>query len=312
MLDVLARNWPLKVLALVLAYAVWFSVIDEERVVEDLTIPLEVTLSDDQILRSEVPAAVSLRLEGTETAIRRLNPRGIVARVDLSESIPGEQEIRIEESNLFGLPREFSTRFINPDRLTVTLSRKARRRVPVEATLLGRPTDGFKLYSAEAQPTRVQIEGPAEELDAIEVVRSTPVQLDGRSSAFSARATIAPESPYVQVLGDADLRVRLVIAETPVERRFAEVPVVLSPPGLEWVSTPESVSVTLEAPPALLDALQATGLRAVADVSGLDPTAETQQVSVTVAFPEITAQDQALIQIKSFSRNQVSVRRREA
>lgn len=311
MLEVLARNWPLKLLALILAYAIWFSVIDEERVIEDISIPLELSLTADQILRSEVPAAISLRLEGTETAIRRINPRGIVARIDLTGRASGEQEIRLDTEHLVGLKREYAVRFMTPDRLNVTLSQKVRRRVGVEPTLLGRPSEGFKLYSAETQPTRVEIEGPAEEIEAIDVVRSTPVQLEGRRASFTTRATLAPESPYVSVLGDAGLRVRLLIAPLPVERRFTDVPVVLDPPREGWRAVPATVGVTLTAPPRVLDALAQGGLRAVADGSALDSEAETQQVSITVAFPETTELDRPLIQIKSLSRDRVALRRQD-
>ena len=72
MLDLLRSNWPLKALALALAFTIWVAVTGEDRVLHDLSIPLEIELSADQVLASPVPNTVSVRLRGAASLMQAL------------------------------------------------------------------------------------------------------------------------------------------------------------------------------------------------------------------------------------------------
>ena len=88
--DRLLRNWPFKLVALVLAFAIWVAVTGENRIVKDFSVPLEIELSDARILASAPPNNVTVRLRGPEGLLRRLDPVSMAMRVDLGDAPPGD------------------------------------------------------------------------------------------------------------------------------------------------------------------------------------------------------------------------------
>ncbi len=312
MLERVLNHWPLKLLSLALAYAIWFSVIDENRIVQDFTIPLDLRLEEGQVLASEVPTTALVRLAGTETGVRRADALGMAVVLDLTDTPPGEHEIPLTGTNLVGIPRELSVDFINPGRLKLTVAARARKSLPIEPTLLGKPADGYALYSAEVFPERLEVEGPAEDLESMEVLRTSAIQLEGHREPFTKNVVTVPDSEFVRVVGRQEIQVQVIVDATPVERRFENVPVILSGPARDLQFSPRTVSVTLAAPPDLLDTLAPELLRAVADVSRLDPARREQQVSITVDFLQVPLEDLARVSVVSYSTREVTVRRPEA
>lgn len=312
MLERLQHNWPLKLLSLALAYAIWFSVIDESRLVRDFTVPVELQLSDSQAAASEIPITANVRLEGTETGIRRADRVGMELAIDASTLAPGQHEIVLTRSNLSGIPSDLDLRFINPERIQLTLTPKVRRQLPVEPTLLGKPADGYTLYSADVTPKFLFVEGPDTAVNSMTLLRTNPIRLDGRTAPFTVSAITTPESPHARVVGDPSIRVEIAVDQTPIERRFQNVPVILSGSSGKLDYSPKTVNVTLSGPPSLLDTLAPELLRAVADVGGLDPGGGAKQVPITVDFLQVPLEDLERVTVNAYSTRQITVRRLEA
>ena len=57
MLERLLANWPLKALALVLAFAIWLSITGQDRTVRDFTVPLEIVFGSDRTAETPPPTA---------------------------------------------------------------------------------------------------------------------------------------------------------------------------------------------------------------------------------------------------------------
>ena len=308
MLDRIIAHWPLKLLSLALAYSIWFSVIDENRVVQDYSVEVELLTTPTQIVASDVPTTATIRVEGTETAIRRLDPVSLAIALDLQNLTPGTHDLPLTADRLRGLDPAYALRFINPARLTLKLSQRQNKLVPVEATLLGRPAEGHALYSAEVSPTRVRIEGPEEDLAMIELLQTNPIRLDDRRGSFSISVTAAPDSPYVQMVGNSGFQVQVTIDETPVERRFENVPVILAGAPGSFDVSPKLVSMTLSGPPRLFDELGPEFLRATANGAVLDPTRDEQKLSIRADILG-GVDERGLITVRSYSDSEVVVRR---
>ena len=174
MLDRLAAHWPLKLLALALAFAIWVSVTGESRVVQDFRVPLEVQLRDKIALASSPPTTVDVRLRGVESVMRRLDPVRMVMRVDLREADEGEQDLVLARDSLSGVPRGVDVDFIDPNRVQVELVRVESFDLPVEPTLVGQPAAGYSLYDAIVNPKEISVEGPEEQVRGLEVTADQP------------------------------------------------------------------------------------------------------------------------------------------
>ncbi|HEX6853214.1 MAG TPA: CdaR family protein [Candidatus Polarisedimenticolaceae bacterium] len=308
MFDAMVRRWPLKLLSLVLALAVWIAVTGESRVVQDFRVPVDFQLGAPFILEGAIPTTIGVRLRGPETTLRRLAPFNLALRVDLRGADVGERSVQLAESQLDGVPPGVDVEFIDPGRLSLTVTRRSRRTVPVAPAFVGKPAAGRAFYWAQAKPETVEIEGPAAKVDAVAHVRTDPIHLDGRSLPFTVRVGAVPDAADVRVVNARPIEVLAHVDVAPVEASFDDVPVLLAGKVWEAVVSPATVRITLAGPAPLLQAIRPTQLRAVADLEGLSPRTEAHQVPLRLDFVGVPLEDLARITVRQMAPSRVRVR----
>jgi len=307
MLERVLANWPLKLLALGLAFAIWVSVAGERWILQDLQVPLDLSLAHDLVVSTNAPTTVTVRLRGLESRMRRLDPVPIALRVDLTDATPGDHDLLLSPRDLVGVPGGVEVDFVRPDRLRLQLDRRLKRDLPVEPTFLGRPATGFSVYGTEVTPEVLSVEGPASQVADLEVLRTSPIRLDGRSAPFVARVGIVLDRARVRVTDPRPLEVRVVVDARAAERTLESLPVeVVSAVGSVTV-VPETLDVTLSGPPNVLKGLEPSQVRPVVDATGLVARSGPQAVDVRVVFENIPAGERMRILVKSISRKRVLV-----
>ena len=308
MLELLTHNWPLKLLAVALAFAIWVSVTGEDRVVQDFSLPLEVNLSNEPVvLSSEMPNTVLVRLRGAQSLMRRLDPVPLSVSIDMSQAPPGDHDVLLSQADVLNVPRGIDVEFIQPDRLALKLERRRSRELAVEVTTVGQPPEGFHYYGSVADPAAMKVEGPESEIEILETLRTNPIRLNLRTEPFVVRVNPQVEG-NVRVVDPQFLEVRVNVAPAPSVRKLAGLPIELvgAPRGSRV--SPDRVDVTLSGPPAILDRVLPEQVRVVADASGLLPANRAQQVDVVAELTGISPRDRSLITVKSISRPTVSLR----
>ena len=117
--------------------------------------------------------------------------------------------------------------------------------------------------------------GPSSRLRQIELVRTQPVDMEGRLQSFKIRRTVLPPA----VAGAARLEpdrvlVDVAIAELTATRELADIPVRwLLAPGAPAIrgTKPEKVTVTLQGRPEALRLLEPAAVAVYVDCVGLAP-----------------------------------------
>lgn len=307
MLDRVRANWPLKLLAIALAFAIWVSVTGENHIVQDFRVPLEVRLDDDRVLASAPPNTVTVRLRGAESLMRRLDPVPIVLRVEVAEAAFGEQDVQLTPDDLGGVPRGVEVDFIDPDRVRLSVDQRERREISIEPTFLGQPADGFAFYGASVAPESLIVEGPLSVMAEMTVLRTNPIRLDQRTAPFVARVGVVPESTLVHIRDNRAPEVRVFVDAAAVEKQVNGVRVTVSGSSFSTSAQPARLDLVFAGPPQIVDRLTPERVRLVADAGGLQPSAEPQNVDVRVDFVDISAEEQARISVKSISRRTVDV-----
>lgn len=308
MLDYVLRNWPLKLLALALAFAIWVAVTGENRIVQDFRVPVDIALPRGLIPGESSPTTVNVRLRGPETLFRRLDPLPLELNVDLRDASPGPRNVQLSAANLAGVPRDVEVAAIEPDRFRVLLERRTRRVVPVAPFFVGQPPPGYAFYDARIIPDSLEVEGPDSRVSVLTGLRTDPIHLEGRTSSFSTRVNAVPTSAEVRVLDPRPLEAQVEIDEAPVIVTFHGVPIVLAGQAYEAMVVPTNLSATLSGPPALLRRLRREKFRAIVDLTGLAPAAESYHLPVRVDFLDMPTRDLTRITVRSVSRPRVSVK----
>ena len=308
MLDQLQRDWPLKVVALVLAFGVWVSITGQGRTLKDFTVPLEIDFGEERIATKPPPTTVTVRLEGSRTSIRKLDQDqlALTVRLDLRGAPTGEREIQFSEGHLDGVPGGVDVSFFNPDRLRLVVDRRAQRKLRVTPAFVGQPPQGHSLYLARVTPEVVLVEGPQAALDILSELHTDAIALEEHKESFVASVNVVPQDPQVSVLTIGPLEVRLMIDVSPVEVVFDRVPITLRSAGLEAKISPATAQVTVSGPPALVRQLTVRHLTAVAEVTDPQPVGR-HRVSVLGGVQNLLPAQKGLITVESVAPAQVSV-----
>jgi YbbR domain-containing protein len=307
MLALLTRNLPLKVLSVLLAFAVWVAMTGESAIVQDLRVPLDIALPANLVPGESPPRTVSVRLRGPESLLRRLDPLPLEVHVDLRDAVQGPRNVQITPDAVGGVPAGIEVALIEPERFRIQLDRRARKSLPVVPAFLGQPPPGYAVYDVRVEPESVEVEGPETHVAALGRLRTDPIHLEGHSESFTVTTSAVPTSPEVRLLDTRPIEAQVEIDRAAGSRVYDTVAVVLAGQVFEARATPAAIAVTLSGPPFLLTRLRPDQLRAVADIHALEPRTEAYEVPLRVELLGVDARDLARVTVKALSRPRVAV-----
>ncbi len=304
----LIRNWPLKLLALGLAFAVWVAVTGESRVLQVYTVPIDIKLPRDSVLAGPAPTKVSVSLRGPESQIRRLDPLRLSFRVDVSDAPTGQRNVQLAAESLSGLPPGIEVVQIEPDRLLLAVDRRMQKVLRVAPSLVGAPPPGYHFYGIRVAPDTLEVEGPQSEVAGLDRIRTDPIHLEGHTAPFAITVNAVPDRPATRVVDPREISAQVEVDVAPVRITFDAVPVVFANQDYVATAQPPQVRVVISGPPALVRGIRAEQIRPVAELSNLAPRREPYSVPIRIEFVGIAASDLARLAVTSVSHARISAR----
>jgi YbbR domain-containing protein len=281
------RNPGLKLVSLLLAFFLWFSINVSERDAEGtIELPLQVrSLASGLIVTSQPAKPIAVTLRGPRTIIDGVDERRERFSIDLSGAAPGETRVELNGDMIRPeLPRRLKIVRIEPARAKVRVERLARRRLPVKAELAGLPPLG---YTAEASvtPADVEVSGPASKVEELKEIKTEPVELHGAPEPVQRSVLLSWAGDFVSFTPD-HVNVGITFAPTMMSRKFEHVEVTVRnvPAGLHMRLTPPRVDLTVQGPQKLLASYTLPDGSVWVDAAGLDPGAH--RVTPHVELPQ--------------------------
>lgn len=204
------RLWGLRLLALAIAVALWYSVSleDRETLAERL---VEASVSYNRpvgfVILDPVPN-VNVRLRGSSKEIRQLNPFQATVQVELLQAQAGVVSITLGPDDV-QVPGDLEVVSIDPNVIRVELDREITQRVPVRVQLTGTQAEGVKVGEPEILPNQVLVTGPESLLKRLEWLDARPLSLEGRTVTFEETVSVAPTDPLIQVVQPTKVNVRV-------------------------------------------------------------------------------------------------------
>ncbi|HEY3202943.1 MAG TPA: CdaR family protein [Thermoanaerobaculia bacterium] len=222
---ILFRNAGTKLLALAIACITWFVLSGErrERISErSYRIPLSVVnIPPGTMIVSPLPDAVDVRVRGSFTQLRQLEPAKLEAVIDLIDAVPGEKRYPLEPGDI-NVPRKVEVIAISPPEVRLTLDQVAEKTLPIVPDVTGEPAPGAKIEEVMVEPRMARVAGPAKTLARLAAVRTEPVSVEGRDASFAAPTIVALQAPGVRVREGQVVTVRVrmrLLATTPPAAR---------------------------------------------------------------------------------------------
>ncbi len=222
--------------------------------------------ADKMLLVSEIPDRVRLRLRGSRSRLNALRQDDLHP-VEVRLKSTSEPSYYFEEEQ-FDMPAGIEVTQVTPSSFDFRWVKQAERDVPVEVSLSGELKEGLEWAGpAEVVPTLVRVQGPRDVVNAIQQVRTTDIDVSNLGIGVMQRDVplIGPPSHtrFDSQTALVTLRVQLEMKERALSAMSVEVE-----GGAVRSLRPRRVSLLLRGPAALVDELDPSLLRVVADVSG--------------------------------------------
>lgn len=282
----LRRDPWTKLLALGLACAVWYLTNVRERDAERIVdLPVVMRRVPRHLVVTEWPLdRVLVTVRGPGALLDGIDERRSRVVVPLAGLQPGENAIDLKTAHIEPeLPSSLSVVRIQPGRTTVVAAAVKKRRVPVRAVTAGTVAAGYRLARIELDPDQVEVAGPAAEVDPLEDVGTTPIDIADAAAPMTVRARLEWAGDFVTLMPDRVV-VRLDIQPIAVIRRIDDVSVEVRG-AKRFRIEPPTVSLTVRGPAAVLEDFALPPGAVYVDVTGLPAGAHDVAVTVDVPAP---------------------------
>jgi YbbR domain-containing protein len=219
------RHLGLKVMAVALATLLWLIVAGDHLVERSLRVPLEYrNIPPELELVGDPPTEVDVRLRGSSALLGRLEPRDIVAVLDLSTARPGSRMFHLRSDEVRA-PYGVDVAQVIPGTLAVDVEKSGRRTVPVVPALDGEPAPGFVIGRVTSEPPTVEVAGPESRLKQLTGATTEPVQVTGSHARVQDIVTVGITDSAVRLVQPQNATIIVEILPAPVERDLSGVPI---------------------------------------------------------------------------------------
>lgn len=286
----LTDHWGLKLVSLLLAIGFWFYAVGEETIEVVRNAPLRVETDKKELsIAKKSVSMLAVRIRAPRALLSVLSSGELSAFHQITEvKQAGEYSFRVAASDVKLPSGEIRVVGIFPEIVTVSIDETIVKKLPVEANLVGEPAFGYGVLKdkLEIDPDAILVEGPKVRLTQVDVVKTEPIELVGRTRSFRKLARVVLE-PDFKATSETIIDVFVPIYEEYSERMFKDIPV--KPLGVPSKGDfaeleDETVSFELKGPVSELEKLLRSEVFVYADVTGLGKGAH--EVPVRFILPD--------------------------
>lgn len=290
MKEKLLKNWGLKLMAVLIAFLVWFLVanIEDYTVTKTITgIPVEI-MNEDAITGQDMVydiiqgKTVDIKVEGRRSIVEQLTQEDFTATADLSElSITNSVQITVEAASSV-VRREVVISIVD-SMMKVAIEERGEQKLPISVITSGQTQEGYAVVSAAATPNMVTISGAASLVKDVKTVQVI-IDVEGLNTGITTRGDLILLDADGDTIDAEKLTLNLTSVAVNVSiQKTKEVPITVTPTG--EVAEGYSIAGEIEyQPTTVLIAGDAEELRNVREINigDIDVTGKTADYEVTV------------------------------
>ena len=205
------HNFLLKLMSLLLAFGLWYTVSREPFLEVQVSVPVEFRNVPEnlEIGLEHIPQA-EIRVRGPARVVRDLKPSDVRAEIDLANAQPGEHTFDLTGQHIRAA-RELSVVQVVPSQLHLDLDLRATREIEILARVLGSFAPGLRVARVVTAPQRVLVRGPKRRVDALESAFTDPVDASGTLHRGTFMTHVYLSDPLVQVVNPAPVEVTVIM-----------------------------------------------------------------------------------------------------
>ena len=209
------KNAGLRLIALFLAFGVWFVVSAPRRELASerrFAAPLSlVGLSREFVITTPVPDTISVRLRGRASDLRSLSSSSLEVPLDLAW-IQQTSDVTITmRPQAVHTPPDVEVVALDPNKLQFHVEQLRQRAIPIRPFLLGQPPPGYLIGDPTLVPDRALVSGPASQILKMSEVGTERIVMTGRTATFVQNVAVVSDSPLVRVVAPLTTQVTVPI-----------------------------------------------------------------------------------------------------
>jgi YbbR domain-containing protein len=205
-------NFFLKVLSLLLATLLWFSIARDQQPAEVAIhapivfqhVPRQLEISSESIPEAQI------RMRGPERMIRQLKTNEVQAEIDLTGVKSGERTFDLT-SHQVRHPKDIEVVQVVPSQLHLAFDMRSTREVEIRPRVTGNFATGVQIVRVDTDPPRITITGPRNHVDKIDAATTDPIVATGTLGTAVFTTNVYVSDPLVQVEGAGSIRVTVVV-----------------------------------------------------------------------------------------------------
>src|SRR5262249_14793986 len=144
----------------------------------------------------------------------------------------------------------------------------------------GAPPHGYVVKDIEVVPSKVEVSGPAPQVEKLETVMAAPLDVSHLTESQTQDLSLrGPDGDQV-TLGVNQVRARVEIQEVMVTQEFRRMKIEVKNAAFRAVPTPARVDVTVRGPQRLVEQLKIWDGEIFVDAAGQEPGTVTLPVNV--------------------------------
>lgn len=246
------RNYSLRLLALLLAFALWLYVSNEQSPLREkiLTIDLEKSgLEQGLVISGGMPETVKVKVQGNRNQLANLIPDDFSAVVNIPAGRTGDFTIPVQVN----VPTGLRLAQVTPAEVSLSVDSVAEKQVAVAVSLRGTPGQGYTALAPFYQPDTVVVRGPTRALEGIKQATAL-IDIQGavqdvdqvlQVSVGSSNVTLEPSTvrvvvPIVEMVPTKIVPVLIQVAGSPAAGYYVKS-VVSDPVSVQLSGQPETL-----------------------------------------------------------------------
>lgn len=185
------RNWKLKLLSLVLAIMLWYTVFEIGEPKKDISITISTSnIARDHVIMKMDPEKAIITVSGRVSLLKDIKDEDIRVSVSLNGAKEGENIFPLNKTAIT-VPRGIEVEEIKPSTVRVVLDRVIEKKLKTAPRLDKKWAGKYGIVSWS--PQQVTVEGPRSIIAKIAAIESVPVNGDLRRNEETVNAELKTE-----------------------------------------------------------------------------------------------------------------------
>lgn len=181
------KNITAKIIALIMAINLWVYVMNEQNppVETNMEVPLEVRNLSTSAMASGIPEYVRVKVRGPRTIVIGLTHNDIKSYVDLRGLSDGPNTLKVNTA----IPANMELVEVSPEKINFQLDTITSRQIPIEAKVVGTPSEGGAIEKITYSLPNITVKGPSELLNRVNKAVAT-VDVSNQNKDFTVNVPL--------------------------------------------------------------------------------------------------------------------------